>query len=479
MKWVLSIIGVLLLALLGVYTYFQISVSEKLAANDYQEYCMGCHGANFEKFLEAPLKNGTSVPHLYNSITNGYPKEGMPSFENTLSKMARERLALYIINQLENAAEREFYSDKKDFTGVIKTEKLDFRLDTIVSFDSLIGKDKVVPWGISFVDTGDMLVTLRSGKLWRVNDQGVTEVTGVPEVHAKVHGGLLDVEVMKNGNDLPWIYLSYAVDKEDGNTTTALMRAKLDGNKLVDKELLFEALPMIKSDHEYGSRIVFDAEGYLYLTVGHRGVRPIETPILLDNDLGKVHRFNADGSIPADNPYVNTEGAHASIYTYGHRNQQGLTFDEQRNVLWATEHGPKGGDEVNKIVKGGNYGWPEVTHGVWYNGGLITDVVEREDVVSPTKYWVPSIAPGGMDVVHGGRYPEWEGDLLVGSLKFQHLIRLEMEGETVVHEEQMLKTIGRLRDVEIGPDGYIYIAVEGEGHVFRLMPVSVEQKLSN
>jgi len=215
----------------------------------------------------------------------------------------------------------------------------------------------------------------------------------------------------------------------------------------------------------------FDREGYLYFSVGDRGNRD-RNPQTLDNHCGKIHRVNDDGSIPEDNPFAGTEGAMASIYSYGHRNPQGVIMHPETGEIWTHEHGPRGGDEINVINPGKNYGWPVISYGINYDGTIFTSSTEEEGMEQPLHYWVPSIAPCGMDFITGDRYPQWEGNLLVGSLKYQYLNMCVIKDGKVVSEEMLLKNIGRLRNVKMGPDGYIYVGVEEPGTIYRLVPVS-------
>jgi glucose/arabinose dehydrogenase len=354
-------------------------------------------------------------------------------------------------------------------SDLIESERQDFRLETVV--DGLSN-----PWAIAFLPGGDMLFTERSGQLYllQANATQVTSVKGIPEVAAGGQGGLLDIELHPQyeapGND--WVYLTYSSpqqsDEPGRGANTALMRAKLRDGALVEQEQLFKALPNYPQGVHYGSRVVFDRNGYLYVTVGDRGGR--DQVQRLDNYRGKIFRLHDDGSVPDDNPYVGTDGAIASIWSTGHRNPQGLALHPQTGELWSHEHGPRGGDELNLIARGNNYGWPVITYGVNYSGSKITDETARPGLQQPVTYWVPSIAPCGMAFINSDRYPDWNGNVLVGSLKFQMLQRVELDGNRVTHQESLLQGIGRVRAIEQGPDGYIYVATESPGRIIRLLP---------
>lgn len=349
----------------------------------------------------------------------------------------------------------------------IKTEKMSVKIETVV--DGLS-----IPWGMDWLPNGDMLFTERGGELRLVQNGKLhpKAINGLPEIHVKGQGGLLDVRVHPKYAQNGWIYLSYASPKaasengSGGNTT--FMRAKLKDHTLVDQEVLMKAQPNYNAGQHFGGRIEFDKEGYIYLTVGDRGGRDKNQS--LKNYRGKVFRLHDDGRVPSDNPFVNTPGAKAETFTYGHRNPQGLAMHPQTGDIWAHEHGPRGGDELNLIKKGNNYGWPTITYGINYSGTKITDETHREGMEQPVTYWVPSIAPCGMSFVSSNKYPEWKNNLLVGSLKFRYLKRLEMKANKVTHEETILEGIGRVRAIEQGPDGFIYVAVEGPGKIVRLKP---------
>lgn len=350
----------------------------------------------------------------------------------------------------------------------ITSEKQRFTLSTVATGFK-------IPWAMAFLPGGDLLVTDRGGELYVIS--GVTEnrlqtepVAGVPKVLAGGQGGLLDLELHPDYDTNGWIYLSYVSPKQKGESgrggNTALMRARLKDNQLIDRQLLFKAQPNYRSKRHYGGRIAFDADNHVYLTVGDRGNR--DKVQRLDNYLGKVYRLHDDGTVPDDNPFNAVDNAVSATWSYGHRNPQGMALHPDTGKLWAHEHGPKGGDELNLIIGGKNYGWPSITYGVNYSGTAITDQQAKDGMEQPVTYWVPSIAPCGMSFVNSDQFPAWKNNILVGSLKFAQVRRLELDGDNVVHEETLLDGIGRVRAIEQGPDGNIYIAVEGPGRIVRL-----------
>lgn len=268
--------------------------------------------------------------------------------------------------------------------------------------------------------------------------------------------------------------MSYASSEGEGEGgNTAVMRAKLNGNQFTSQEVIYKATPNTTRGQHFGSRMVFDRDSYLYFSIGDRGGTN-ENPQDLTKDGGKVYRINDDGSIPEDNPFVGEPNAKEAIYSYGHRNPQGMILHPETGEVWVHEHGPQGGDEINIVKKGKNYGWAEVTYGENYGGGAISDLTTRDDVEDPIHYWLPSIAPSGMAFVTSDKYPSLKGNLLVGSLKFQYLEHDVLDGEEVVRREKLLEEIGRVRDVEQAPDGTIYVSVEGKG-IARLVEKEIEK----
>ena len=280
----------------------------------------------------------------------------------------------------------------------------------------------------------------------------------------------MDIELHPDYENSGWLYMTHgSIDGKNGNGgNTALFRAKLNGNTLTDIQRLYKAEPNSRRGQHFGSRIEFDNDGYLYFCVGDRGNRDIN-PQDITRDGGKIYRLHDDGSIPKDNPFINKPNAKTAIYSYGHRNPQGMIKHPKTGDIWTHEHGPKGGDEINIIQKGKNYGWPVISYGVNYSGTKFTDITEKEGMEQPLFHWTPSIAPSGMTFVYSNKYPEWEGNLLVGSLKFAYVERLVIKNNNVVKREKLLEDIGRIRNVKQAPDGYIYVAVEGIG-IVRIVP---------
>lgn len=325
------------------------------------------------------------------------------------------------------------------------------------------------PWGMAWLPDGRMLITEKAGEILVFRDGKFTgeKLSGVPAVASGGQGGLLDIKLHPDYDKNKWIYISYSKPVKGGATTT-IARFKLDGNTIIDKQELFEAKPYLDADYHFGSRIIFDKDNYLFFSSGERGT--MKKVWELNNDHGKIHRLKDDGTVPDDNPFVKTAGAKKSIWSYGHRNPQGLVYDKENNRIWSIEHGPRGGDELNLIGKGNNYGWPLTCYGINYDGTILTDKKEMPGVTNPTHYWVPSIAPCGSMIVTSDKYPEWKGNLLIGALALKHIARVQLNGTTYVTEEKLLNDVARFRDVAEGPDGYIYAITEGPGMLLKIVP---------
>ena len=350
---------------------------------------------------------------------------------------------------------------------IVKSERATFRVAQVTG-------NLQYPWGLAFLPDGRMLVTERPGRLRVIGADGKLDprpVEGVPKVVASGQGGLLDVAVHPRFAENGWVYLSFAGSDGDG-ASTEVVRGRLDGQRLQDVQTLFRMLPRSSGGRHFGSRLVFDAKGLLYITLGDRG--DMERAQRMDDHAGSVIRLHDDGRVPADNPFVKTPGARPEKFTLGNRNMQGAAIHPVTGELWTHEHGPQGGDEVNVMRAGRNYGWPVITHGVNYGiGTRIGEGTSRPGMEQPLKIWIPSIAPSGMAFYAGKAFQGWSGNLLVGALRGESLHRLELDGEKVVREEVLLKSqVGRIRDVRVGPDGLVYLLTdERAGQLLRLEPL--------
>ena len=370
--------------------------------------------------------------------------------------MVRTPLVLVAVGLLVSAA-----TPTDTQAQVFRSAIHDYRLVTVA--DGL-----VTPWSIAFLPGGDILITERAGTLRIVRDGELLPdpVPGVPEVFAQGQGGLLDVQPHPDFATNKLLYITYSKEYTDGTdgARTALIRGTFENDALTNVEELFAARAV--GGGHYGSRIAFDGYGYVFISAGDR-MRPSTGDLYahaaqdLSNHHGVVVRLHDDGRIPADNPFVGTEGALGEIWSYGHRNPQGLAFHPVTGDLWSNEHGPQGGDELNLILPGRNYGWPVVGYGVNYRSGTtIHEGTLKQGMESPRHFWIPSIATSGLMIYTGDKFPGWRGNIFVGGLGAEQLARLTMDGQRIINEETLLQRMGRVRDVRQGPDGYIYVALE-------------------
>jgi len=358
---------------------------------------------------------------------------------------------------------RNIFSQEKN---EIANDPISINYDIIKIYDY----NKII-WSFEFIDENTIIFTDKKGKIFILKNNKIQEISGVPEIYFMGQGGLMDIELHPKFDQNNKIFLSFAEssNKNDGGNT-AIMSAILDQNKLINKEILYRGKENSTKGQHWGSRIQFDKEGFLFFTIGDRGNRNLN-PQDLSRDGGKVYRINEDGSIPQDNPFVDKNDIIDAIYSYGHRNPQGIFLHPETGMIWTNEHGPKGGDEINIIRKGKNYGWPTITYGKNYNGTIITNLKKLFGMEQPLYYWTPSIAPSCFEYITSDKYDNWKGNLLAGSLSFGYLERLVLDDQNkVIFREKIAKDIGRVIDVVESPDGYIYLSVENKG-IFKLIPI--------
>ena len=339
---------------------------------------------------------------------------------------------------------------------------------------AIVDGDLVHPWGMAFLPDGRVLITERPGRLRILDTDGELSdaVQGTPTVFAQGQGGLLDVALDPDFEDNRYVYLSYARPGPEGSAATALGRGRFEGDSLASFEVLFTQEPYITGPNHFGSRIAFSPEGEVFLTMGERfQFDPAQNT---GNHLGTVVRLNRDGSVPDDNPFVGDPGAQPEIWSYGHRNIESAAIDPQTGDLWVVEMGPLGGDELNRPEPGRNFGWPVVSWGINYDGTEIPDPPTRPEFADAARYWSPVISPSGMAFYTGAVFPEWTGSAFIGSLTRQGVVRVRIEGGEVVDEE-VVPLGARIRDVEAGPDGYLYLLTDqDDGDLWRLAPLETE-----
>jgi len=334
----------------------------------------------------------------------------------------------------------------------------------------LVFEDKNIIWAIEFLNDNSILAAVKSGSIIHFKNGEKIKIKGVPEIYLRGQGGLLDIELHPDFSENKWLYMSYAFEEnkgEGGNTTIA--RARLIDDSLEDLEILYKGIPNTRKGQHYGSRMAFDNENYLYFSIGDRGNRNVN-PQDIKIDGGKIYRIKDNGTIPSDNPFFDSPESRKAIFSYGHRNPQGMFKHPKTGKIWTNEHGPKGGDEINIIEKGKNYGWPKITYGINYSGTTITKNKSLPDMEQPLYYWLPSIAPSSFEYISSEVYPNWKGSLLAGALVFKYIERIGLnEKNKVISRSKIAEGLGRPRDVKQGKDGYIYVSIENKG-VYKILP---------
>lgn len=438
----------------------------------YAQLCAGCHGQNLEggkgSSLLGPLKQGDDAPALTRAIREGFPLVGMPPVDQRLSDGDIHALVVYLRERRANATlpPPVVAPDPRE---IRRSEQHRYRIEYIVR-DGL-----QVPWSFAWLPDGRILLTERIGRL-RVIENGrllPQPVAGIPEVIERGEGGLMSVAVDPDHARNGWIYLSFSDPGADEHAMTKIVRGRLEDGAFVGMETIF-SVPREEYQEGYvlfGGRLAFD-QGFLYFTVGERGKTGDAQDLTVPN--GKIHRIFPDGTVPPDNPFVGRPGAIGSIWAYGSRNPQGLAIHPATHAIWTTEHGPRGGDELNHIRKGLNYGWPAITYGINYNGTPVSDRTEAPGMEQPKRHWTPSIATSQASFYTGDKFPRWKDNLFIGSLGQQKFIRFELDGANIVHEEEIFSGLGRVRDIKTGPDGLLYLALEqigaASGWLVRLVP---------
>ncbi len=464
-----------LLFTIGFFTPFaQAQQGEKV----YKTNCAGCHGANLKgtpagsNLLAETLKQGNDKASISQSISKGIAGTSMISWSNALSPADLESVADYILNA------------RKSPQGVQESEKAltSSTQDYTLKIEKLVTDGLVFPWGIEFVDARRALISGNKGALYWVVDGKLDpkKVTGLPFIYGTdLVGGMMDLALDPNYSENGWIYFAFSHNpKNTADKTspamTKVIRGKIKDYHWVEQETLFEAPDslLVVGGTRWGSRLLFDKEGYLYFTTGdmQQSVAEGVNPQLPSRAEGKIFRIHPDGSIPKDNPYFGKAGALQGIYAVGTRNVQGLTQHPITGKIYFTDHGPKGGDEVNVLKKGGNYGWPIITYGVNYNDSPITSLTAKEGMEQPLTYYDPSIAICAAEFVTGDLFAKWKNQLLITALKDQEIRRLVIEGDQVLSQEVILKGMGRVRDVKIGPDGALYVLTNGPDALLRITP---------
>lgn len=435
----------------------------------YQRYCIACHGADLNSgtagHLKAPqLMHGGAREAIVASIAEGRGNGAMPGYAQTLSAEQIGQLADFILSERGEQAAASAPRASKPTGNRDVIDTLDYRVNVDTWVEGL-----ETPWALAFLGDGRALVTEKRGTL-RLIENGVLHpepIAGTPAALDAGQGGLLDVTPDPQFAENGWVYLAFSHAKGD-TAMTKLVRGRIREHRWVDEETVFEAAPeqYHRTAHHYGCRILFDREGRIVFGIGDRGDG--DGAQRTDRANGKIHRVNPDGSIPADNPFAAENGALASVLAYGVRNPQGLALHPVTGAVWESEHGPRGGDEINVIRAGANYGWPVISYGINYDGSVLTRERSRPGMEQPVYFWRPSTGLCAIEFYTGAEFPYWQNHLLVGALAGQHVRLLTIEEDRVLHDELILANRGRVRDVTTGPDGAIYVVLNDPGTVLRL-----------
>lgn len=474
----------------------------------YAKYCAACHGskltgASATALIKKEWKHGSDRASLYQVIANGVPKTEMIKWSGTLTPDDIAAVTDFIIRA--NAAVRS--ATAKTGTTAVSSQALSTSPSTrksspktllqqtatqpssptpqtintqlyTLQLEHLVTAGLSTPWGIEFVDAHRALITTKNGELhWMINGKLDTAgIKGLPKTYALDQvGGMMDLALDPEYPSNGWIYIAFSHNPQqsaDSKTPgmTKIVRGKINGKNWTDEQTLFQVPDslLVKGGTRWGCRFLFDTEGHLFFSIGD--MNRADDAQLTSQPSGKVYRINPDGSIPADNPWVNQPPALAALYSIGNRNVQGIAQHPITKTIYASEHGPKGGDELNILRKGANYGWPVITFGVDYDGSIVSNDTAKAGMEQPITYWTPSIAVSAIEFVHGNRFPLWQNNLLVGALAFQEIRRLVIDNDKVLQQEILLKGYGRIRDLKFGPDGYLYVLTNDPDEVLRIIP---------
>ncbi|PCK02571.1 MAG: secretion protein HlyD [Alteromonadaceae bacterium] len=448
----------------------------------FQQNCASCHGATLSGGMAGSLLDDKWLQDgeektLKNIIQNGDGKAGMPAWKAALDEDQIRALVIYIKEEKHKADSGAATEKLKPKGGVYHSAGATFRVETLFAADEVL-------WGLEFLDDRSFIATQRDGKLWhfkapskateiKSSDKGLLQpeaITGLPKVWREGQGGLLDVAVHPKYKKNGWIYLAYTDTVDGKSAMTRIVRGKIKRGKWTKQQTIFSVDSSFYTPMKwhFGSRILLH-DGYVYFSVGDRANQNLAQDLSKPN--GKIYRLHDDGRIPKDNPFVDQPGALPAIWSYGHRNPQGLALQPGSGLIWASEHGPRGGDEINVIEKGRNYGWPVITYGMNYDGTPITSLTEKAGMEQPKHYWVPSIAVAGINFYEGSMFPEWSGKLLASGMAAKALHLLRVDGTHVLKDEVLLADQGRIRDAVVAADGSIYILATSDnfkGSILRL-----------
>lgn len=468
-----------------VFTFIGLSVAQD-GKTLYSTHCAGCHGANLEgtsivtALVKTDWKYGGGKQGITETIKNGVPSTTMAAWKTTLTDSEVNMIVEFILSSQNSNAQvtmdptlqEATDSTAQDTSEQISSQKYNLKVEKLVT------ENIQTPWGIEFVNGDTALISERPGSLkWLIKGQiDSSSISGLPGTHvASSTGGYMDIALDPDYDQNRWVYLAFSstngnVKDPDAPAMTKVVRGKITDHQWVDQQTLFEVPDslMVVRGNRWGCRFLFDDEGRLYFTIGDMGRGSDSQDV--SKPTGKVFRINKDGTIPKDNPYVNEKNALPAIYTIGNRNVQGMDLHPDTRKIWVTEHGPRGGDEVNILKKGNNYGWPVITYGINYDGSIITEQTKKKGMEQPIFMWNPSIAVCPALFVSSSQFPEWKNNLLVGALAFQQLRRLTIVEDRVIHQEIVFKGMGRVRDLKFGFDGALYVLTNGPDQILKITP---------
>jgi glucose/arabinose dehydrogenase/cytochrome c553 len=444
-------------------------------AERYAQLCANCHGRNLEgsgtgpSLLKDTWIHGGDDESIARSIRTGFPEKGMPVWGTAIPEKEIRAMVIYLRETRAKVLRDQTKVSTPPAAMTVKSQLHDFRLETWI--------DAVVePWSLAFLSPTQAIMTERRGFLYLIENGKLAArpISGLPMIYVNGQAGLMDVVPHPDYAANGWIYLSYSeqLTKADSAPVafTRIIRGKLKDGVLVEQQTIFQAKleQYIKADWHFGSRIAFDGKGHVFFSIGERGQHQHAQDLARAG--GKIHRLHDDGRVPADNPFVGDPSAVPSIWSYGHRNPQGLAFSPATGELFSSEHGPRGGDELNLVRRGANYGWPVITYGMNYDGTTFTELTAKEGMEQPIAYWVPSLATCGINFYTGDLFAKWKNQLFLASLAAEQFLRIEIAGGKVVSQEVLFKDLGRIRHVITGPDGALYVLLSKR--IVRLTPAS-------
>ncbi|NND09161.1 MAG: glucose sorbosone dehydrogenase [Saprospiraceae bacterium] len=462
---------------IGVYLLFAFSCICTAVAfgqdgkSTFADYCAGCHGAELQGGLAGPLiktdwNYGRRRGDMIRNVTYGIADTEMIAWGEVLSKEEIRGVVNYIVESQTTPPTAE-----RQLPTLIESELMTLKVEVVVD-DGL-----AIPWGIDFIDANRLIISERSGQLrWIVNGKlDSTPIRGTPKTVDDRTGGYMDVIVDPNYAENRWIYLAHSFTPFDPSDRSApamtrIVRGRVEDHEWVDQEVLFQVADslLVVNGNRWGCRFLFDVGGHLFFTIGDMARGDFAQN--LDRPAGKIFRIWPDGSVPNDNPFVDRSGALSAIYSFGNRNVQGLAIHPTTQKIWFTEHGPMGGDELNVLEEGGNFGWPIITYGVDYSGEIVSEKTHMDGMIQPIMQWTPSIAISPALFVDHPNWSTWQNDLLVGALAYEEVRRIRIKDEVVTHQELILKNLGRIRDLHMGPDGNIYILSNNPDRLIKLVP---------